>query len=207
MSAVDPDELRGVAERVLSDPEFRPNEPSLPERVLDRLGELLGELFELLAGGGAGSVVGWVLIGAALGGLVWLVVRLVPAARAGNPLRQVTAGRQPTVDIEAARTATAWDEEAEALEAAGRWDEALRARYRAVVARLARRGAVRDAPAVTTGEHREGLGADTARRPLDAEEFAASADRFDEVWYGGAEATRDDVDRTRRLAQEVDRAG
>ncbi len=203
MTVADPDELRRVAERVLDEPEFREAEPGLAERVVDRVGELIAELVELLGGGGAGGLLGWALIVAAIGGLVWLVVRLVPEARGGSFRPGAAVRPGATVDIAEDRDPGSWDIEAEQHEAAGRWDDALRARYRSVVARLARRGALRDAPAVTTGEHRAGVGR-VDRAPVEPEVFAANADRFDEVWYGGAAASRDDVDRVRRLADEVD---
>ena len=204
MTVTDPDELRRIAERVLDEPEFREVEPGLGQRIVDRIGELFGELFELLGGGGAGGIIGWALIGAAVGGLVWLVVRLVPEARAGSSRSTVVARPGATVDVAQDRDPGSWDAEAAEHEAAGRWDDALRARYRSVVARLARTGTLRDAPAVTTGEHRSGVQGDQ-RVPVEAEAFVATSDRFDEVWYGGASASRDDVDRTRRLADEVDR--
>ncbi len=207
MTVADPEELRRVAERVLDEAEFREAEPGVGERIVDRIGELIGELFGLLGGGGAGGLVGWALIGVAIGGLVWLVVRLVPDARPGSSGSSGVARPGATIDVAEDRDPESWDAEAEQHEAAGRWDDALRARYRSLVARLARRGAVRDAPAVTTGEHRSAVDRLEDQPPVQAEVFASTADRFDEVWYGGASAERDDVERTRRLADEVDRGG
>ncbi|MEM8905914.1 MAG: DUF4129 domain-containing protein [Actinomycetota bacterium] len=207
MTVADPDELRRVAERVLEGSEFREPEPSLVQRVLDAIGDLLGELLEGVGDGGAGTFIGVALVAASIGALVWLVVRLVPDVRAAR-LGAAGGGtrHRPTVEVAEQRSPDSWDDEAAGHEAAGRWDEALRARYRAVVARLARRGAVRDAPDATTGEHRSGVDRDDRRAPVDAGAFASSADRFDEVWYGGSSASPDDVDRARRLAEEVDGA-
>ena len=53
-----------------------------------------------------------------------------------------------------ARTAAQWRAEAAAHDAAGRWREALRCRYRALVAELAGRGLVEEIPGRTSGEYR-----------------------------------------------------
>jgi hypothetical protein len=89
------------------------------------------------------------------------------------------------------------------LEAAGRWRDALREWLRAVVSSIEERGVLDRRPGRT--------GAATAREagpllPSLASELAAVTAAFDEVWYGGRPATRDDAAAAHRVADAVLRA-
>ena len=98
------------------------------------------------------------------------------------------------------RTAEEWRAEATQHEAAGRWRDALRCRYRALVAELAGNGLLDDVPGKTTGEER----ADIARAVPDASPpFADATLLFDEVWYGDVAAGPEDAERLRALSESV----
>jgi Domain of unknown function (DUF4129) len=125
--------------------------------------------------------------------LVWLVARYI-------------ASMAPPVDVEEAeeisvfseriidhsRTPADWRGEAEEHLAAGRYREALRCRYRALVGDLARRGLLDEIPGRTTGEERTQL-AELA--PESSPSFDRATAMFDRVWYGAAPVSRADHDR------------
>jgi hypothetical protein len=128
--------------------------------------------------------------------VVVLVVHLVRSgplpARDWDPAAPSVRG-EPDVD---------WAAEAERLEAAGRWREGLRARYRALVVRLGARGAIDPDVARTTGDHRAEV---AGRAPAAATEFDAAAELFDRAWYGGRPTGADESRRFAELADAVER--
>jgi hypothetical protein len=180
----DPDEARRVAEEILSRPEYRPPRPSLLERVGRWLGDLLDRIFPDFAVGGGGSgavnLVGWLLLLVLLAGLialiVWAVLRRTPRVKAekseAEPVRVV---------VDRSREPDEWRRLAAEHAAAGRWREALRCRYRALVGDLARRGRLDEIPGRTTGEERAQLAQST---PEAEPAFTPATELFDRVWYG-----------------------
>jgi hypothetical protein len=167
------DDVRRLARTVLSRPEFAGPPPSLPARARDwivaRVAELLGALF----GGTGPSRAGWVALAAVAVGALVVVRRLRRGLTADPAVAAATDGRP--------KDAAAWRAEAAAHEAAGAWREALRCRYRALVAELAARGVVDDAPGRTTGEERSAV---VRAVPGAAGAFGEIADLFDGAWYG-----------------------
>src|SRR5215218_5062283 len=170
----DPQQVREVVREVLSRPEFRPAHRSLTERVFDWVLELIGRLLGALAGSGAGGIVGLLLLALVLVGVG------VQAAR-------FSRGLTPSPEVAAAvaegrrRSAADWRAEAEALERAGAWREAVRSRYRALVADLAARGLVEEVPGRTAGEYRREVG---QVLPGVATDFAGATELFEVAWYG-----------------------
>lgn len=191
----DPTQVRDLADEILSDPRYdRPAKP-LVERVLDWAGEQLSEALAALVGSGGGTILAWLLLLGALGAVVYLLVRhgrVTLPARLDPP--------RPDVMIETTRTAAQWRAEAETLEAAGRWEEGLRCRYRALVADLVRRGVIPEQPGRTAGEHVRDV---VAAAPDAAPSFAAATELFEAVWYGGATAGPDDARRFADLDRQV----
>lgn len=190
-----PAEARERAREILSRSEFQPPPKSLYERVLDAVGEWIGDLFDALVGGGAGSFVAWAIVLAAVAFIVYLVVRGV---QSGRPRR----AEEPAVvvDVEARRPADAWEAEAAAQEAAGNWREGLRCRYRALIARLARRGVVEEIPGRTAGEYRRTV---AKTLPGGAPAFGQATDLFERAWYGGRATGPAEADAFRGLADQV----
>jgi hypothetical protein len=196
---VDPDKVHQAARDILGRSEFRPPRRSLPAAawhwISTQIGKLLGHLFGL-GGGGAvtGAVVGVALL-ALVGFMVWLAVRhwtrLGPRAT-DHPFTVATGWR--------ARSAAEWRAEASAHETAGRWREALRARYRALVADLAGRGVVEEIPGRTAGEYRRMV--DRAA-PAVAAPFDEATGLFEETWYGNRRSGPDDQARFDQLADRV----
>lgn len=188
-----PEEVRRRAEEIMARPAFRRPEPSLFDRFQDWLAEQLGRLFEALAGGGRGSVVGLVLLVLALGAVAFFAARF--AGSVGGEVRA-----RPLEADEPVRSATDWLTEAERAEGAGRWKDGVRYRYRALVAGLAQRGVVDEIPGRTAGEYR----ADVAQSaPAVAADFADVTDLFELAWYGDRPTGPTERDRLERLAARV----
>lgn len=192
--SADPEQVRRTVEEVLARPEYRPSRPSLLDRawgwVLDHLGRLLDAL-----GGAGGDLVAWLVVLAILAAFVAVAIWFLRGVRADPDIIDPIAGA-------IGRTATEWEAEAAAHEQAGRWREALRCRYRELIAELAVAGLVEEAPGRTTGEYLAGL-----RASLPGADPSATAltRAFEAVWYGSAPASGQDVQELRAYADQVRR--
>jgi hypothetical protein len=189
----DPQEVREVVREVLSRPEFRPPERSLMERLLDWVLEAVGRLLAALGGSGAGGIVGLVLLALVLVGVGILAARF---SRELTPSPEVAAaavgGRR--------RSGAEWRAEAEAQERAGAWRDAVRSRYRALVADLAARGLVEEVPGRTAGEYRREVG---RALPAAASDFAGATELFEVAWYGRADTGAREAAHLRDLSDRV----
>ncbi|HEY6708869.1 MAG TPA: DUF4129 domain-containing protein [Actinomycetota bacterium] len=189
----DPDQVREVVREVLARPEFRPAERSLVERAYDWVLEMVGRLLGAIAGSGAGGIVGLVLLALVLAGVGVLVARfsrgLTPSAEVAAA---VPAGRR--------RSAADWRADADAQERAGAWREAVRSRYRALVADLAARGLVEEVPGRTAGEYRRQVGRAV---PAAAADFAGATELFEVAWYGRADTGAREAAHLRDLSDRV----
>lgn len=193
---VDPDAARQAADEILSRPEYREPQPSLVDRALEAIGDVLGRAIGLLTGSGAGSAIGLVVTVALLLLASWFLYR---ALRASSVRR--TASPDPVVQgTTAPDDPEVWRAEAERLTAAGDHRGALRCRYQELVARLVRTRTITHDPSRTPDELRRDL---RARRPDLARGLDLVTDRFEVVWYGGAPATREDLDDYVTVAADV----
>lgn len=187
-----PGEARRLADEVLADPVYRQSEPFL-DRALRVVSDAFGRILGQLTTGDAGSIVAWLILGAAVVALLWLVRSTF------GPLPRFSGARPVDTVIVAdsidRRDAAAWRAEAERLAAAGSWDEAIRARYRAVVADLVAAGTLDDIAGTTPGEYRAQM---LAAGAVGAATFAELTDLFELVWYGPLAAGPDDLDAFRR---------
>lgn len=191
------DEVRRAAEEILSRPEFREPPRSLFQQFMDWLADLLGRFFVTLLASGTGSILAWAFLLAVVALLSWLIARAVQRnRRVAGP----TAAAGAAIQLDERRPAAAWLADAERFEAEGRWRDALRCRYRALVASLARTGVVEEVPGRTAGEYRVLV---RQARPAVAEPFADATDRFERAWYGNAETGADDAAAFRDVAERV----
>ncbi len=104
------------------------------------------------------------------------------------------------VAVDRSREPVDWRREADAHRTAGRFRDALRCRYRALVGDLARRGLIDEIPGRTTGEERAQL---RVVRPAASSPFDQAADLFDDAWYGHLPVDETADDRFQRLEQHV----
>jgi hypothetical protein len=152
------------------------------------------------------SLLFWVALFVALVLVAVIVARAVarrqsrrddePAEDDGDALIEEVAG----VIVDRRREPVDWRRAADRHRAAGRFRDALRCRYRALVGDLARRGLIDEIPGRTTGEERAQL---RAVAPPAAAPFDQAADLFDAVWYGDAAADEADDDRFAALDRAV----
>jgi hypothetical protein len=189
----DPQQVREVVREVLARPEFRPPERSLVERAYDWVLEAIGRLLGAIARSGAGGIVGLVLLALVLAGVGVLVARF---SRGLTPSAEVAAA----VPVGRRRSAADWRADAEAQERAGAWREAVRSRYRALVADLAAHGLVEEVPGRTAGEYRREVGRAV---PAAAADFAGATELFEVAWYGRSDTGAREAAHLRDLSDRV----
>ena len=206
----DPQAIRDAAEEVLAHPDFNPS-----ESWLGRLWDWFVSLFEgsepsapeivtpppevATGGGGIGIVPILILIG-----LVALLVVIIARTRWSSVKRVRGDDDDDEIII---RTGEIVDPnsllgQAERAEGEGRWREALRLRYRALVADLIARGAVDAMVGRTTGEYRREVAGSLPDR---SDAFSRASDLFDDVWYGNKPTGEQDSRAFRTLVDEVTR--
>lgn len=193
-----PAEIRERMREIFERQEFRRSKPLL-QRVLDWLGDRLNPGIGAPGGwgGSIGPLVGWVamvLVAVGLAVLVYFVVRH------RSPRVKKAKAKAPTVDIDESRSATEWASDADRLEAAGDWKEAIRCRYRELVTRLVDAGVARPIPGRTTGE----LRVDVAERaPAVSGEFSQATGLFELPWYADEPTGRSENEEFKALASRV----
>jgi Domain of unknown function (DUF4129) len=196
----DPESARETADEVMSRPEFDVQK-GLIERAVEWLADLLdfrppepnaGGTLDL---GWLGSLLGWVVIVALLGLAAFLLLRYVSLRRGRRPaddvdeleVEDVTVPPEPAAD-------------ADALEAAGRWREAMLARYRSLVRALVDDGRLAPVPGRTAGEYSD----DVAEvLPELAVPFDDATELFERAWYGNLPTGPDESARFREAAGRV----
>ncbi|MFJ7152598.1 DUF4129 domain-containing protein [Streptomyces sp. NPDC100445] len=170
---------REAARRELSERLYHQNDPSPLQRALDAFWDLLDRLLGSAASATPGGTVGLVV--------VTLFVAAVPAAlwwRLGTPHRRPT----PATALLDDRPRSAADHRAagEAHAARGRWNQAVQERVRALVRSLEERGLLDPHPGRTADE----AAAEAGRSlPAHTDRLRAAAREFDDVTYGGREAS------------------
>lgn len=181
------EEIRRAADEILARPEFQEPPRSLYQRALDWVTGLIEDAFSALVSGGTGAIIAWVLLVAFVALVAYLVFRTVQGDRRRSP---DDAAVRLGVEADDRRPAEQWAADAERFEGEGRWRDAIRCRYRAIVAGLARAGVVDEVPGRTAGEYRVLVG---SARPTVAETFAGATELFERAWYGeeaGPEGSR-----------------
>lgn len=188
-------EVRQHAKDILQRAEFGRHE-SILQKVWNWIGDLFGKITFGL-GGGSGFLGNLVAL-ALVAGIVFVIVLLVRALLGQRRMPSPAGRDELTIELEEGRDADDWQSDADRLEAAGQWPEAMRARYRELVRRLIDDGVLDDLPGRTTGEFR---GEYIDARPRTAAPFVELTDLFEGVWYGGVATDAADNQRFRRLAE------
>ncbi|MEU9704590.1 DUF4129 domain-containing protein [Streptomyces sp. NPDC047981] len=189
------DPARQAAERELSKPLYHENDPSLLERGLNRFWEWVGGLFDAAASATPGGLLGLVA-------LVVVVLALVAALwwRLGTP-RRTSAGGDSLFE-DGPRTADDHRTAAARHAAAGRWNQAVQERMRAIVRSLEERTLLDPRPGRTADE----AAAEAARTlPDHTDELRAAARSFDDVTYGGRTADEAAYRRIENLDTSLER--
>jgi hypothetical protein len=178
---VDRDTARDAAARELADPAYQAAEPSLLERALIWLLQRLAELFQGAAALTPGGPLGLVLLALVVAAVV-VIVRL----RTGG-ISRTRRGERALFD---GRPRSADEHRRAADDAVSRGDltAAVRERFRAIVRELEQRGVLDELSGRTVDEIAAQAG---ARLPGCADELREAARIFDDVIYGGRNATVD----------------
>lgn len=202
MRAETPDAARERLSDIFERAEFQRSK-SLWQRFVEWLESLFGDSEPSVGApptGGAGALVNlvvWILIVALAVGVLLIVVQAIR--------RRVRRGKSAAPDAEilladAERTVSEWEALAERYEAAGEWKEAMRCRYRELVARLVECRAVDPMPGRTTGELRVDMAASSAGV---ADAFGEASELFEQPWYADARTGAAQNARFRELAKVV----
>ncbi|MFF3249204.1 DUF4129 domain-containing protein [Streptomyces sp. NPDC002870] len=187
---------REAAERELSKPMYHENDPSLLQRALNRFWDWVGGIFDAASGAAPGGPLGLLVV-------ALLVVGLIAALwwRLGTPRR--APGTVDSLFDDSPRSASEHRTAAEAHAAAGRWNQAVQERMRAIVRSLEERTLLDPRPGRTADE----AAAEAGRSlPDHADGLRASAREFDEVTYGGRTAGRQAYLLLRDLDLDLERA-
>jgi hypothetical protein len=195
-----PGQVRDRARELLSRDEFK-DQTTVLQRVLDWIGDHFPSLPSASSAGSGGSgLVGDIVLLAVAATLVYALIRVARAIR-----RHPRKARpdEPVLDIEERRSARSWRREAEELEAAARWPEAMLARYRELVTDLIDDHLLADVPGRTSGEYRIEY---AEIRPVRADEFTEATDLFERAWYGAEPTGLEENRRFRELSAQVTEA-
>lgn len=168
---------------MLARPEYAGAREGLVDRLISAIFEALGRLLDSIDTVTGDSVAGTVIV------VVVVAAAAVVLARAARTVRRDPRGDLALL-VTPGRAPEDWEAEAAAAEAEGRWRDALRARYRLGIARLAARGLVEEVPGRTTGEY---LREASANVPGAAPDLRAVTEAFDAAWYGDRAVDAPDV--------------
>ncbi|MGH2705085.1 MAG: DUF4129 domain-containing protein [Actinomycetota bacterium] len=167
---------------------------SLWERLRGLVARLIAALQEWIARHVAGSpsrAVAWLIVGGVLVGIVILLRRL-----------RIVPNRSVAPVTDDVREEQDWRRLAEQAETSGDLGAALKARYRLLLAVLAARGILRDAPSLTATECRASV---RTKLPRAYPPVADATDAFERVFYAQVAPRAEDL-RTMRTAEEAARA-
>ena len=165
--------------------------PDLAGIVLQWVGEAIGWLLQRIsqALGAAGTPLAWLVVLIASGAvavLVWRRGMVVP----DRVLASGAGARRGTGPVD-------WSRRADEAIRAGDLREAVRALYLALLASLAGRGLLADAPTLTAGEARSAV---SRVRPALFPAVARATESYERVVYGGAPPDQGDLDHLRQAA-------
>lgn len=192
-------EIRDTATEVFGRSEFVRRKGLLQrlwEWLLDRLPQV-----EMRPGatGGFAPLVNLLLYLLLVALAVAVVVAVVVVVRSGR-WRRRRAEPDPEVVDEPTRPPRAWRREAEAAEAEGRWKDAVRYRFRELVAELTERRVVAEVAGRTCGELRQEV---RLRAPEAAAGFDEASWLFEGPWYGDLPTGPEENRRLRALMAEI----
>jgi hypothetical protein len=165
-----------MATRILAEQQFKQGE-DLWQRFLAWLGSLLDIQVPSYFGGGWALVVVLAVLVVAAAAVIFLTLRKGVPRRSRRPRRTGVVVTEQDQELSAEQ----WRKEAERLAGEGSYREALRCRYRALVAELADRRLIDQVPGRTSGDYDRAV---RALVPEAAEQFSSATRLFELCWYG-----------------------
>ena len=178
------EEVRRVADEVLARPEFAGAQPTWWQRFLRLASDFFSRIVEAVGGDGRGSVIGTIAVLAVALLLIAVVVRYTRTLRRDQH-------RDLALSAEIGRSSRDWLNEAAQHEAAERWRDAVRCRYRALLADLAAEGLIDEIAGRTSGEYLSVVRDDV---PNAAPAFADATRLFEAAWYAHGAVTAKDAE-------------
>jgi Domain of unknown function (DUF4129) len=163
------------------------------KQFIDWLSEFLPD--RLTEGPGATVGMRWIVIAVValiVIAIVFLAVEVIRRARRGEAQTLASSAllRSASDDDPLSRGAMEWERYAAQLAAAGRYREAIRAWYHAVLVTCYAAGALHFRKGRTNWEYIASLSAATPWRP----DFIRLTQRFEQEWYGSEQSTEDALD-------------
>jgi uncharacterized protein DUF4129 len=191
------DQARELARRELEKQIYHRDDPSVVERLLDKINEWIDSVTRTVNGAGQHSTSGgWI----ALAVILVLLALVVAAVLWRLGAVRGAAARHRALLSDEPMTAEDHRAAAESRAAAGEWAEAIRERLRAVARDLEERVILDPRPGRTADEL--AVEAGTAL-PEVAQDFAAAVRLFDDVWYGDRPGTEAGYAQLTRLDESV----
>jgi hypothetical protein len=188
----DPEAVRAAAREILSQSEYTRHELTWWRQLLyyvthpwEALADGFNWFLGQLVGSGPGTVISWLFVVALVVGLIFLIFTLTRSTTRDNA---VPVGMAPSTRD---RTPAEFLAEAERMEAEGRWRQAIRMRYAALLAQLGQDGFIRLRPGRTTGEYVVEM---RSNLPDAAEAFESATRVFERAWYGKGEPAESDLE-------------
>lgn len=179
------------------------------EWVIEKLGQLLDWLLDLLprnrgGAGDGGPLVRWIVfavVGLILLIVIVLAVRVIRRSRAAGPEEAESAAPLASRADEdpLSRGATEWERYAGYLAAAGRYREAIRAWYHAVLVTCYAYGILHFRKGRTNWEYVALLAPSLEWRP----HMIELTRRFEREWYGSLQSTADALEECSQRAQQI----
>ena len=195
---------QAAAERILASAEFQRPEPTLWDRLKEKIVNAVIQIFVGIdrvttKSPWMGRALEWLLfLAAAVGLLVW-VMRTVQRQRL-----RVAMGSEPAKSTAWARETDEWRRQAEQEAARGAWREAIHALYWAAIVHLEQRRAWRHNPSRTPREYVRLLKAGSTEQ----RELRGLTSALEQNWYGLREANAQEFAEARdsfeRLAEPAD---
>lgn len=192
----DPSSVRQAAQDILAGKDFR-RDRSPFAGVFHWLADRLSFTRGATAGGGPG-VVGDLITLVLIVAAIVLIARLI-ATRQRRIARSERRDEVVTM-VGQRRSADEWAAEAEGFERDGLFREAVRARYRELVARLAADGTIVELVGKTSGEL---LTEVSEARHSASLPFTRATGLFERAWYGGRAVSVEDLRSFEEVAAEV----
>jgi hypothetical protein len=165
-----------MAARILAEHQFKQGE-DLWQRFVAWLDAHLNVHVPSFFGGSWETFVVLAVLAAAAAAAVFFALRNGSLRR----MRRAQSTGVVVTDEDRAQSAEQWRQEADRLTAQGNYREALRCRYRALVADLADRRLIDQVPGRTSGDYERAV---RALVPEVAEQFSSLTRLFERCWYG-----------------------
>lgn len=197
----DPNAAREAAREVLSGSSY----PDLGDKwyspILRVIADPIGSLERLLDWfayylftGASVSWVAWLLVIVAAAAISFMIWRLTRSTRTDETVR---ISFNPGLS---AQSVAELEELAARHESAGEWNQALRVRYSALVARLGEQGVVRVRPGRTIGEYKAEV---SENAPGLMSTFSDASALFEWIWYGDHPASEADVNAMKQMTSTL----